>query len=67
MTSGGVAIGARKPYQLSASTSVRPCSTKVFKSGSAGERLVEPMPIALNVPAFTCGSSTGMSANIHCT
>ena len=33
-----------KPYQLSASTSGRPCSANVFRSGSDGERLVEPMP-----------------------
>ena len=50
MIAAGVSLGKKKPFQPSASTSARPCSSAVGRLGSTAERALDMIAIALHRP-----------------
>ena len=63
-TSGGVPAGASSPIQASDSSCGKPSSATLGTSGASALRLSAVTASAFILPAFTCGSTPGMIANM---
>src|SRR5467141_947411 len=66
-TSIGVPAGAKRPYQVSTSSSGKPCSLAVGTSGNAGERSPLITASMRSLPDCTCGATVCSAEIIACT
>src|SRR5437879_8794429 len=66
-TSIGVPAGAKRPYQVSTSSSGKPCSFAVGTSGNAGERSPLITASMRSLPDCTCGATVCSAEIIACT
>src|SRR5258705_8212297 len=63
-TGAGKPAGAWKPYQLAASKSLTPTSSKVGISGAPAVRWRVDTPSARSLPALNCGTTLGIVENV---